>query len=85
MPNRFTSILKESLSASTACLEAKYHPARELLKRPAIEEILMILPEYCFFIYGRTNLVKAAKPNTFTSNCRLASAMVTFSIAPKEP
>ena len=80
-----SSSLRESVRASTAYFEAWYQPKNGEEKRPAIDEMFMILEEGDFFIYGITSCVRRIRANTFTSNCFFACSIGTFSIEPPRP
>ena len=83
MPKSASSTRSASERASRAYLVAWYHaPMRETTRRPPIEETLMIVPERRSRMPGATAFTRAAAPNTFTSNCRRASASATSSTAP---
>ena len=85
IPNGFNSGRKLSLNPSTAYLVAWYQTPRGSPNFPPTDEMLIIFPDFCFRMYGRTNCVNRANPKILTSNCRFASTISTSSSAPYEP
>ena len=68
IPKGLTYMRSASLRASTEYFETLYHPPNGITAFPATDEVLIIVPECCLRIYGRTSWVRRANPKTFTSS-----------------
>ncbi|CAB4559343.1 unannotated protein [freshwater metagenome] len=71
--------------ASSACLVIAYGPNPGAANLPAMEDMMMILPEDCLAIAGKTACVIATVPKTFTSKTLRRRSSGTSDIGPVWP
>lgn len=77
-----SSMRSASESASTAYFVAWYQPPSGVVRRPPMEETLMMVPLRRSRMPGVTRRARAVRPKTSTSNWRRASSSGTSSMAP---